>query len=384
MGALVWVRIWLIRITYGLAGRLPLRDRVVLAASNRKRIDGNLSAIRRELDARTPGIASVALAYRPPPGMRGVIGAVLNDLRTTALLATSRVFVLDDYCLPVYAVRRRPGTRVIRVGHAIGPGRRWGYGNPERTEATSAALMRRVEVHSNYDFCVLGSRKGVASYAEATRTPADRFVTDVGIPRTDVLLDPSRHTEALDRVRAAYPELANRRVVLYAPTYRRVGRAATHPGFLDLALFARVLGGDWVVAVRRHPGTREPLAVPPEAQQLIVDVSEYPEVNELLIATAVLVTDYSTVVYDFGLLGRPICFFAPDHGRIAEGQGFYVDFSAEGIGPTFDSTDKIAAWIKAGEFDGRAARAFALRWLDVADGQAAKRFVDRLVLPGLS
>ncbi len=383
MSLLVTVRVWLIRLVYALARRSRLRQRVVLAASNRKRIDGNLSAIRRELERRTPPIPSVAIAYRPPPGLLGLIGTMLNDIRTTRLLATARVFVLDDYCLPVYVVKRRAGTRVIRVGHAIGPGRRWGYGNAERTESTSAALMRQVEVHSNYDFCLLGSRNGIASYAEATRTPVDRFVTDIGMPRTDVLLDTDRHAAALDRVRARYPLLVGRKVVLYAPTYRRVGRQASHDDLLDLGLLARKLSDDWLLAVRRHPGTREALSLPSVAQDVVLDVSDYPEVNELLLATDVLVTDYSTVVYDYALLGRPIAFFTPDHERVAERHGFFVDFTTEGIGPTFDSTDKLAEWLAAADFDGERVRAFGRRWLDVADGHASQRFVDRLVVPAL-
>lgn len=384
MALLIRLRIALIRAAYLISRRFRLRPQVVLAASNRSRIDGNLAAIRHELNRRTPPIPAIALAHRSRPGLLGVIGTLLNDLKTTRHLATSRVFVLDDYCLPVYAVRRRAGTTVIRVGHAIGPSKRWGYANPERTESASAALMRHVEVHSNYDFCVLGSRNGIASYAEATRTPPDRFVTDIGIPRTDMLLDPDRHPDALARVRAAFPQLRGKRVVLYAPTYRRSGRAAVHPEFLDLALMASRLRADWTLALRRHPGTRGPLAVPDEAQGFVVDVSGYQEVNELLLATDILVTDYSTVVYDFGLLSRPICFFTPDYEEMAARQGFYVDFTRERIGPTFQDTQQVVDWLTSGELSGEAAGEFARRWLDVTDGRASARFVDRLVVPGLS
>jgi teichoic acid ribitol-phosphate primase len=384
MAVLLTSRIWLIRVTYALARLFPLRERVVLAASNRSRIDGNLAAVRHELRLRNPPIPSIALAYRPPHGVLGASGTLLHDLRTTWYLATSRVFVLDDYCLPVYVVRRRHGTRVIRVGHAIGPSKRWGYGNPERTKSTSAALMREVQVHSNYDVCVLGSQRGIASYAEATRTPPDRFVTDIGIPRTDVLLDPDGHREALARVHAAYPQLSGRRVVLYAPTYRRVGRTAVHPESLDLALMSRRLQPNWVLAIRRHPGTRGPLRVPADARGFAVDVSDYPEVNELLLGVDVLVTDYSTVVYDFGLLGRPISFYTPDYEQVAQRQGFFIDFRGEEIGPTFTTTQQLVEWLSAGELNGEGARTFAKRWLDVADGHASQRFVDRLVVPALA
>lgn len=382
--ALVVARIWLIRVTFAVARLMPLRRRVVLAASNRARIDGNLAAIRRELDRRNPPIANVTSAYRPPHGLRGLVGTALNDVRTTWNLATARVFVLDDYCLPVYVVRPRRGTLVIRTGHAIAPSKRWGYGIPERAANTDDPLLRRVRVHSNYDVCVLGSRNGIASYAEATRTPPDRFVTDIGIPRTDVLLDEARRPQVVAAVHAAYPELADRRVLFYAPTYRRVGRKATHPDFLDLELMARELGDSYVLAIRRHPGTEAGFKVPAAAAGFVVDVSAHPEVNDWLLMTDVLITDYSTVVYDFALLGRPMCFFTPDYDAFAARQGFYVDFTREGLGPTFRTTAELATWLRAGAFDTARIAEFARHWLEVADGHASERFVDRLVLPALA
>ena len=308
----------------------------------------------------------------------------MNDVRTTWNLATARVFVLDDYCLPVYVVRPRRGTLVIRTGHAIAPSKRWGHGIAQKAVNAPDPVMSRVRVHSNYDVCVLGSRNGIASYAEATSTPPDRFVTDIGIPRTDVLLDKTRRSAAVAAVHSAYPGLAHRRVVLFAPTFRRIGRKATHPDYLDLALLARELGGSHVLAIRCHPGVDAEVRIPGAAKGFVVDVSAHVEVNELLLAADVLVTDYSTVVYDFALLGRPIAFFAPDYDEFVAARGFYVDYTREGPGPTFRTTADLAAWLRAAEFDTEQVSRFARHWLEIADGHASERFVDRLVLPALA
>ena len=184
--------------------------------------------------------------------------------------------------------------------------------------------------------------------------------------------------------RAAFPQLAGRKVILYAPTFRgdKVGQAR-YENLLDLELMQRVLGRDHVVLLRLHPLVRDRLVIPPDLAGFAIDASAYADINELMLVSDMLVTDYSSVIYEFALLGRPILFLAPDEDAYDLERGFYFDFRRDAPGPIFQSTDQLAAAIRADSFDLGRVTAFARDSFDVADGGATRRLVERVILPAL-
>ena len=115
----------------------------------------------------------------------------------------------------------------------------------------------------------------------------------------------------------------------------------------------------------------------------VVDVSDWPDMNELMFVADLLVTDYSSAIFEFALLDRPMAFFAPDPEAYERERGFYFDYRTGVPGPVFETTRDLAGYVAAGRFDLGRVRAFAREWFDVADGHASERFVDRVVLPAL-
>ena len=96
-----------------------------------------------------------------------------------------------------------------------------------------------------------------------------------------------------------------------------------------------------------------------------------------------LVTDYSSVIYEFSLLGRPMVFFAPDRAAYERERGFYFDYVSGVPGPVFETTEPLARHIRDGVFDLGRVEAFRAASFDVADGRATARFVEEIVLPAL-
>ena len=384
MVLLVVGRIWLVRFAYYLCRLLPLRRRLVLATAHHDHISGNLVAIRDELARRQPAIEVVELAYRSTRGLRGAISGALNSLLAGYYLATSRVFVVDDYFFPLYVVRRRRGTLAVQVWHACGAFKRFGHSIGDRSFGANPALTKRVRIHTNYDVCVASSEAAAQAYAEAFDVPLERFLWSVGVPRTDVLLREPDVGRTRDRLRRAYDIPPDRRAILYAPTFRGDRTyAAQHPTQLDLRLLRDALHEDHLVLLRMHPFVRSRARIEADLAEFIIDVSDHPEINELMLASDVLLTDYSSVIFEFALLRRPIVFFAPDHEAYERERGFYFDYREEGPGPVFTTTAELAAYLRSGMLATDRLETFARRWFSVADGRAAERFVDRLVMPGL-
>jgi CDP-ribitol ribitolphosphotransferase len=384
---LLTIRIWSIRLIHGIARRLPRRRGVVLATAHASRIGGNLAVIRDELARRTPPIPVTVLADRPRRGWRGRLASLWQGLVGAYHLGRAAVFVVDDYYFPIYPVRPRAGTRIVQTWHACGAFKKFGYSVLDKSFGADASLTDKVRIHGNYDICIVGSRTAAIHYSEAFHQPLDRFVTDLGVPRTDVLFGEERLARSAAALRTRYAIPSDKRVVLYAPTFR--GDSVTTARFgdgLDLGAMRRVLGEDHVVLVRLHPFIRSAAPIDPAiaASGFAIDVSDHPDINELLPLSDVLVTDYSSVIFEYSLLHRPMLFFAPDVDAYDDERGFYFDYRTGVPGPVFETTEALAEHLRAGVFDLARVEAFRATAFEVADGHATERFVDHIVVPALA
>ena len=219
-GLVLTIRIVLVRVAYAYARHLPLRRRVVLATAHSPVLAGNLAAIADDLAARHPEIPVVTIAHRPVTGAPGRIGAAWQAVVAAYHLATARVFIVDDYFFPMYVINPRRGTMRIQVWHAAGAFKKFGYSVLEKSFGADPDLVAKVRIHSNYDLALVSSMSVAPHYAEAFAASPEIFTASLGIPRTDLLTDPTRRAAAEARVRSRYPAIEGRKVVLYAPTFR--------------------------------------------------------------------------------------------------------------------------------------------------------------------
>ncbi|CAM5694337.1 CDP-glycerol glycerophosphotransferase (TagB/SpsB family)/glycosyltransferase involved in cell wall biosynthesis OS=Streptomyces albaduncus OX=68172 GN=FHS32_000010 PE=3 SV=1 [Streptomyces griseoloalbus] len=207
-----------------------------------------------------------------------------------------------------------------------------------------------------------------------------------GSPRNDVLVRGDEERARATRERLGIPE--GDTVVLYAPTrrdYRRDGLVER----IDLARFAADLGEGRTLVVRLHPtladGPARGLGLSElHRRGVLVDATDEPEVQDVLLAADVLVTDYSSVMFDYALLDRPVVVHADDWDAFRASRGAYLDVTAEPPGHVTRSYRELAwlfasgAW--ADEESDRLRAAFRERFCEYDDGRAAERVVRALML----
>ncbi|MFD8706389.1 CDP-glycerol glycerophosphotransferase family protein [Kitasatospora sp. NPDC059648] len=214
-------------------------------------------------------------------------------------------------------------------------------------------------------------------------------VLESGYPRGDVLAEPDPRVAATVRRRLGIPE--GKRVVLYAPTWREDQQRGDGEGFrldlrLDVGHARRLLGEDHVLLVRPHSHVREPL--PGAGDGFLYDCGDFPDPQELLLIADVLVTDYSSIMFDFAITGRPVYFFTYDLEHYRDTlRGFYFDFERDAPGPLVpDSAELLGALRELADSGTESAPGYAERYrrfraehCALDDGGAARRVVDRML-----
>jgi CDP-glycerol glycerophosphotransferase (TagB/SpsB family) len=357
---------------------LPVHlDRVVLATARVTTLDGNLLHIHRALTARHPELDIVLLLEPYGYGLRGKLAYLVRLVRGMYHLQTARLFVVDNAYLPIHVAPHRRTTMVVQVWHAAGALKRFGVDT-----TTPLTEPERTFLHRYYDAVVVGGEWTRRPYAAALRTPLDKVIA-LGSPRTDPFVDASAMADARARVVGAYPVLAGRRVVLYAPTFRGRGIGKHAPAGLDAVRLRAALPAEFALVLKTHPNL-DPAAVATDGFDVVADPTG--DVNDLLPATDILVTDYSSSVIEFALLHRPIVLLVPDLAEYEREPGLYLDYRTEMIGTQVVDTDGVAAAIFDDRFDLSGYDAFIERQLGTRLGGASDRFVDRFVdhLPAVS
>jgi CheY-like chemotaxis protein len=132
-----------------------------------------------------------------------------------------------------------------------------------------------------------------ADHGEAFRQPRERFTSSLGLPRTDLFFDDANRARAEAAIRERYDVPPGRRVLLYAPTFRGdTMHAARYDDSLDLAALHRAIGDEWIVLLRLHPFVRQAASIGAAPAGFVRDVSDWPDMNELMFVADLLVTDF--------------------------------------------------------------------------------------------
>ena len=291
---------------------------------------------------------------------------------------------LNDSCNVLGSFRMRKGTQLVQLWHACGAFKKWGFSIAEASYGESLAEMKKYPYHKNYTFVTVSSKTVAWAYAEAFGLPIER-IEPLGVSRTDRYFKQEFREAARKHFYKKYP--MGKKVILYAPTFRGDRNCAKTPQVLDYKLLYEQLGDEYLFIEKRHPFVKEPLAIPYELEDFLYWEDVLP-MEELLYMADLLITDYSSVIFDYSLFERPMLFLAYDLEEYYDERGFYYDYREFVPGKIVKTTGEAAKEIDAimqpgGTKEGKEAveRAgkFRQSFMAACDGEATKRIVEHLL-----
>ncbi|MFD8261117.1 CDP-glycerol glycerophosphotransferase family protein [Streptomyces griseoluteus] len=366
--------------------RRPLDpDLVVYSASSHRGMLGDPAAVYRAAGVIAPRLRGVWVvrdeetAATLPPDTEYVLLGSRRYLEVTARAA----FFVNDVNWPG-ALVKRPGATHIQTHQGtplkyLGadlldrPGARLGFDVPR--------MLRRAD---RWDYGLVANRHAELVWERAF--PCHFTSVRTGSPRNDVLVGAGASRGREFRRRHGIPE--DHTVVLYAPTRRDYVRGG-HADRLDLAAFAAGLGEGHTLVVRLHPSLADGPARGAGLAELarrgvVADATDEPDAAEVMLASDALVTDYSSIMFDYAVLDRPIVVHADDWDTFRASRGAYLDITARPPGHVTYSQPELVRLFESGAWrDGESAalRAdFRARFCEFEDGRAAERVVRTLLL----
>ncbi len=373
------VRSIALRLHYRVQLRLPLRaDRAVFAAYGGRGHSCNPGALETAFRTHAPHIRTAWIAR--PEHHHTIPTATRRVTPDTAAYWTAlarSTYLVDNTGFDRRLVKR-PGQILVQTQHGT-PLKHMGLDLRERPAAARctdfAELLRGV---GQWDYVLSANRHSTLVWERVF--PGGYTTLAHGQPRNDVFL---RTTSAdVARLRASLGIPDGTVAILYAPTHRDYHR--TQRPTLDLDRVLRRLGTGFTVLARAHHAYGGPLVEQPYESARIIDVTDHPSVEQLCLASDALVTDYSSIMFDYANLDRPIVIHAPDRQAYEAARGTYFDLRSFPPGAVARSEDELIDIFGTGHWRGsRSAQlraAFRERFCPYDDGRAAERVVRQIVL----
>lgn len=361
----------------GKSNRTPeaLEDAVLFESFGGKQISDSVLAICNEVARRKLSLKlywTVADMGMPVPD--GTEPLLINSVAWAEKLRNAR-YLVNNNNFPAY-FRKSPGQVYLQTWHGT-PLKRIGNDIPR----TSLSLLYRQLMSREagyWDYLV--AQNDFAADVMPKAFGYEGEVLNLGYPRNDALVGPGAASRR-SKVRQEFGFEPYHFVVLYAPTWRDNLSSAngySRVEHLDFQRVCKTLGANARILMRGHHNTWRSAA---GQHAGVVDVTHHPDINDLLLAADLLITDYSSVMFDYAVTCKPILFLAPDLEEYRDQtRGFYLDFENIAPGPVCYNNDEIIDVLLQLEatVDAYAERrrSFVAEFAPRDDGQAAARVVD--------
>ncbi len=304
--------------------------------------------------------------------------SITDKFKMPFILGRADIIIVDDYNPTVELVRYRPTVKIIQLWHACGAFKTVGFSRLGKTGGPAVTST----VHKHYTHAIASSNHVAKFYAEAFGIDEAR-VYPTGVPRTDMFFDEGYRENIREKMYEAFPAAKGKRVILFAPTFRGNGAKSAHYPYGKINMHA--IGkycqeSGSVIIFKMHPFVTTPLFIPPQYKDVMIDATENREINDILFITDLLITDYSSVIYEASTLNIPMLFYAFDLEQYVSSRDFYEPFESFVPGKIVHNFGELLKAIEENDFDHEKVAPFRDKNFEFTDGKSTDRVIDWLIL----
>ncbi len=388
MSVLRKVALSIIRLLFNLFKELPTRKKTIMFESFLgKQFSDNPKAIYIYMKNHYPEYKLYwSFDRRVYPSLKQGVERPLSrfNLRWIYVMARAEFWITNSR-MP-YWVSNAKGTTYIQTWHGT-PLKKLGVDIIEvHMPGTTTEKYKSYFTDEAKKWDILVSPNGYSTNVFKRAFQYDNQIIEIGYPRNDILYNKNNKDDIL-RLKQTLNIPKNRKVILYAPTWRdndfyTVGNYKLNLQ-LDLEKMQEQLRNNYVVLIRAHYLVSEYIDLTP-FKNFAYNVSLYDDINELYLVSDILITDYSSVFFDYANLKRPMIFFTYDIEEYRdELRGFYFNLEKKAPGPLVKTTDEVIQEIRRIEVEGYAIDAYNDQFYNdfcsLEDGEASKRFVEYIL-----
>lgn len=303
-------------------------------------------------------------------------GKIIDEVKAAFHLITAKTIIVDNYYGFLAVAKFKKGVECIQVWHAAGTLKNFGYLDHAIEKRSNFAKKRFAKVYSNFHKIVVGSDLFAEIFKKAFHAKDHQFLR-FGYPRTDFFYNKKDQEKRKRQFFKKYPELKKKKIILYAPTYR--SNSKDNRIALDVPLLYQQLRNDYVLFIRMHPSVQLTEQIDKKYNDFVYDFTNKEAINNLLVVSDYLITDYSSIPFEYVILKKPMVFFPYDLHEYEKDPGIWGRYEKIVPGPIAFHTDEIIKYINSNEFPIKQYEEFHKRWNMYSKGRSSEKIVDYIL-----
>lgn len=353
---------------------LPLKtNRVLFISDVRENIgEGNLAYMYHYIPDTYEKVTSFISDRRVKRSLKERLKLIYN-------LSVSKYILLDDFCSYTSYIKVRKNQDLVQLWHGPGAFKKFGHSRGKK-----GGDLTNVTIHpgyKRYTKAIVSADAIKECYAEAFNISLNK-VHATGFPRTDLFFDDSIMQNKIQKIYSKYPFLEKKKVILFAPTYRgsKVSAASYDFSKLDIDKIYKKYNKDYVFIFKWHPALYNNIAMGQEKsfdiskyKDFYYDLSQERDINDLLLITDILITDYSSVIFDYAFLNKPIIYFVYDLEDYENGRGLYFPFEEYIYGSVVSNCNELIKAIENKDLCAEKRKKFFNKFLSACNGKSTEK-----------
>ena len=358
-----------LNIIYSFLKLLPTKKKITFISRQSNEPSMEFQMVKEEIECRKDGTEVIMLCKTLDGGVNSSLkNKILYGLHMFVQmyhLATSKVVILDSYCIVASLLKHKKELKIVQMWHSIGSMKLFGYTALGKAEGSSYKLAHAMKMHANYDYIFAAGEAYKEHLANGFHCDIDKVIV-MPLPRVDVLKSKVYESTVKTKIYDMYPELNDgKEIIVYCPTFRKdekdFARAVN-------ALCEAVNSDKYHLVVKMHPLSKV------ELPDTVVQAKSFSSFDMLFVADYVI-SDYSCIVYEAAIRMIPIYFYNFDMDLYVEGRGFAIDYENELPGLISKEAELIMKAIQNGAYDVEELKAFSERYVKPVEN-ATKNIVD--------
>ncbi|MFI3260173.1 MAG: CDP-glycerol glycerophosphotransferase family protein [bacterium] len=367
-------KILLMNLAYKILYMTNKHDKILFMSETKDYMWGNLKAVDDKIEERKLNL-KIIYSFRKAVG---VSKSNYSWFKTILKISKSHTIIVDDY-VPIFNfLKLNKNVELVQLWHAGAGFKAVGYCRFGKNGSPFPVCS----CHKNYTKAIVGSNQLIKVFEEVFGQQKENLYP-YGMPRLDNFLDKDIIETTKKELYDEYEFLKNKKIILFAPTYRGVGQKTAYYDFQNFdfeKLYKVCKKKNYLFLIKLHPFITERVEIPDKYKEHIREFSEYKHINNLYYITDIMITDYSSSYYEFSLMEKPIVFFTYDRCEYELTRGVYQSIKESAPGKVCDTFKELLDTLDKEDFELEKTLEFSKSNFDTTFGKASDNIINNIIL----